>query len=351
VSAPLLAYLREHIGDVDFAEEPVPLSGGFETAIYGFRLRGATGTYAGPLVLRLHPPFVDPARALYEKAVHDTLAAAAYPAPRVLLASAQTTALGGGFMVMERLPGRPLPADFFNLSTVLRLNVRAFGFVGRSMAQLHLRLHDVDGSHLLHALKGAGLPDTAPPFRVSMRLATFKGRLESLADRIRAADLAGLAAGVEWAIKNRPVEREQVLCHGDFHPLNILSERGELKGVIDWSLATIASPEFDVGNTRMLMTEASAASRGSVAAALARSTAKRYLSHYMKQRPLDMDTVRYYEAYRCLQSLLFAAENRIVRRTRPEVRPSPWDPPAVAGALAARFRETSGVTVSLPSSS
>ena len=78
-----------------------------------------------------------------------------------------------------------------------------------------------------------------------------------------------------------------------------------------------------------------------------RSTAKRYLSHYQKVRPLDMDAVRYYEAYRCLQSLVWAAENRIVRTTQPGVRPVPWDAPKVSGGLVARFQEISGVSVSL----
>ncbi len=248
---------------------------------------------------------------------------------------------------MERLPGKTLAEDFFQLSTIFHLKTQAFGFVSRSMAELHLRLHALDGRQLLQALRTEGLPDSAPPYRVSTRLASFDGRLEQLTARVQAANLDGLAAGMEWALKHRPNENDEVLCHGDFHPLNIISERGELKGVIDWSLATVASPAFDVGNTLMILAQASAAGGGGLASALRRSTAKRYLSHYQKVRPLDMDAVRYYEAYRCLQSLLWTAENRIARAKQPGVRPSPWDAPEVSGALEARFRELSGVSVSL----
>ena len=345
-AASLLAYLRSRLGEaVEFTEQPSALSGGYETAIYAFRLKGAPPEFAGPLILRVYPTYVDPARAVYEKVVHEMLVGGGYPAPRVLLASADAAPLGGGFLVMERLPGKPLAEDFFQLSTILHLKTRAFGFVARSMAQLHLRLHALDGRQLLQALRAEGLPDSAPPYRVSTRLASFDGRLEWLAGRIQAASLDGLAAGIEWALAHRPNEHEEVLCHGDFHPLNILSERGEIKGVIDWSLATVASPAFDVGNTLMILGLAAGTGGGGLASALRRSTAKRYLGHYQKARPLDMDAVRYYEAYRCLQSLVWAAENRIVRTKQPGVRPSPWDAPEVAAALGARFREISGVSV------
>ena len=283
--ASLLAYLRNQLCEaVEFSEEPQASAGGYETAIYAFRLTGVPPEFAGPLILRVYPGFVDPARVTYEKTVHDTLVAGAYPAPRVVLASTDVETLGGGFLVMERLPGKTLTEDFFQLSTILRLKTRAFGFVARSMAQLHLRLHAVDGSRLLQALTAEGLPDSAPPYRVSTRLATFDGRLDQLAARAQAANLDGLAAGIGWALKHRPNEHDEVLCHGDFHPFNVMSERGEISGVIDWSLATMASPAFDVGNTLMILGLASGAGRGGLASALRRSTAKRYLSHYQKER-------------------------------------------------------------------
>ena len=348
IAPKFLAYLRDQLGGaVEFAEEPAALSGGYETAIYAVQLNGAPPEFAGPLVLRLYPAFVDPARAIYEKVVHETLVAGGFPAPRVLLARADTETLGGGFLVMERLRGTPLLEDFFQFSTFLQLKTRAFGFVARSMAQLQLRLHAVDGSQLFQALRAAGLPDSAPPYRVATRLASFEGRLEQLAARAQGANLAGLAAGIDWALTSRPDDREEVLCHGDFHPLNIMSERGQISGVIDWSLATLASPAFDVGNTLMILGLASGTGGGGLASALRRSTAKRYLGHYQKVRSLDMDAVRYYEAYRCLQSLVWAGENRIVRTKQPEVRPVPWDSPEVSGGLTARFAEISGAEVSL----
>jgi len=42
--------------------------------------------------------------------------------------------------------------------------------------------------------------------------------------------------------------REATICHGDFHPLNILADKNQTTGVIDWSNAVIAEPAMDVGS-------------------------------------------------------------------------------------------------------
>lgn len=42
------------------------------------------------------------------------------------------------------------------------------------------------------------------------------------------------------------------LCHGDFHPGNII-ECGQRRYVIDWSSATIGSPLFDIAHTYLLL--------------------------------------------------------------------------------------------------
>jgi hypothetical protein len=54
-------YLRaalEYPG-LDYAEAPAPLSGGFDTEIFTFRLNGAPATLSGPLVLRVTDPACD----------------------------------------------------------------------------------------------------------------------------------------------------------------------------------------------------------------------------------------------------------------------------------------------------
>ncbi|MGH7335195.1 MAG: phosphotransferase [Candidatus Rokuibacteriota bacterium] len=45
-----------------------------------------------------------------ERAIQNTLADLGFPAPRVFLTNADPEILGGAFLVIERMPGRPLLA-------------------------------------------------------------------------------------------------------------------------------------------------------------------------------------------------------------------------------------------------
>src|SRR5262245_17472486 len=90
LSSRLLRYLRAELRlpDVGLAEPLAPLAGGFDTEIFRFRLSGAAYALAGPLVLRVLSRRHDPFRALRERATQNAVADMGFPAPRVLLASA-----------------------------------------------------------------------------------------------------------------------------------------------------------------------------------------------------------------------------------------------------------------------
>jgi aminoglycoside phosphotransferase (APT) family kinase protein len=349
----LLAYLRDSLNlpSLDYAEAPVALVGGYETSIFAFRLADGPWQPTG-LILRIFRSHEDPRRALYEAAIHNVVGDLGYPAPRVHLSCTDGDILGGGFLVMQRMPGRPLLQDLFRLSTVLGLRTRMFGFVSRLLAELQLRLHALPPTAILDALKAAGVPEKADAGRISLRSATEEGQFQNLAWRIDHAELDGLRPGLEWLLTNRPMGGERVICHGDFHPLNLLVNRGQVTGVIDWQLAAVAHPEFDVGTTRMLMTLAPANATGSIASvvsALRKSTARRYIEAYRKERSLDPRSVEYYEAYRCLRSLTWAGETRQAALGVIEDRgPNPWHPVHVVKALTARFAEITGATLRLP---
>ena len=144
------ARLREHLQTtlgaprLEFAERPTRLTGGFDTRIFAFRLAGAPAAFAGPLILRLLDAHHDPARALHERATQNALVELGYPAPRVLLASADTTLLGGAFLIMERLAGQPLPKV-------------SLGAMARVVADFQARLHDLDPVAFLRAVTREGL--------------------------------------------------------------------------------------------------------------------------------------------------------------------------------------------------
>jgi len=64
LASALLDYLRARLDErgLELPEPLTPISGGFDTRIFAFRLRGAAPAFAGPLILRLLAPQHDPAR-------------------------------------------------------------------------------------------------------------------------------------------------------------------------------------------------------------------------------------------------------------------------------------------------
>jgi aminoglycoside phosphotransferase (APT) family kinase protein len=322
----LLGHLRRQLGcpRADFAEPLAPLAGGFDTAIYAFRLDGAPPALAGPLVLRVLARHRDPLRALRERATQNAVADMGFPAPRAPLASADPEILGGAFLVMERCPGRPL------------LSARRAGIADR-LAETHLRLHALEPHAFLAALDRE-VPGSAP-------LVTLDGHLGHLAARIRRG-LDGLAPAMRWLRDHRPPPGGPLaICHGDFHPQNLLSDGRAITAVLDWPNVLVADPVYDVAATRVILgltpLEVLPMSRLSrlVLAAARRVLLARYLRGYRRRRPLDASRFAYGEALACMRGLVRTAESRAARRTPSNA----LDASRFGERLAARFAELTGI--------
>ena len=219
LSRGLVPYLRHVLGapalDLDGALEP--LGGGFDTEIHAFRLQVAPPGFAGPLVLRLLRPHHDPARVTREQATQNALAAQGYPAPCVVLASLDPAPLGAAFLIMERAPGVPLLSRVVGMAGVL-----------------------VDTQARLHALDPGPLRGTLPD---------LDDYLDALGRRVEAASLGGVAPLLAWLRARRPPPGDVVVCHGDFHPQNVMVDGAAVSGVLDWANAVLAEPAFDVAAT------------------------------------------------------------------------------------------------------
>jgi aminoglycoside phosphotransferase (APT) family kinase protein len=340
LGSALIAYLQEHLDEprLGFAEPPVGLSGGFDSRIVAFRLRGAPPAYAGPLILRLLGRHHDRSRVLREAVIQNTLAGMGYPAPRSLLATVDPTPLGGPFMIMERLPGKPLTeAGLFRIGPVL--------------LEVQLRLHALDADVLLQELTREERASTAaggPP--LNRDAMTVGGHLAQLEQRVAGGPLDGLVAGVRWLREHRPPEpRRRVICHGDFHPFNILVSGTTVTAVLDWPNALVADAAFDVAATRTILglTPVELLRLPAPVRWLARAwrprMAERYVRGYRRQRDLDPAALAYYESLSCMRHLVRVVENR--RRGGPL---NPLDASSFGGALAARFARLTGIRPSLP---
>ena len=323
VARALVAHLRSTLAApaLELGEPPDVLRGGFDTEIFALRLRGAPPALSGPLVLRLSRPHHDPARVLREAATQNAVADVGYPAPRVLLSSAESHPLGAPFMLMERLPGRPL------------LQARVIG-MGAVLAGAQARLHGLDAAPLARALGPAG---------------TLDGYLETEAGRIARAKLDGLRPLLDWLRARQPRQSATAICHGDFHPQNILVDGGRVTGVLDWPNAIVADPMFDVASTLNILSFVSAGITSLPAPVrwLLRAAqpllARRYLASYRCLRPIDAARLGYYQVAAGLRALVRAGESRR-RGVLTGLDASPY-----AARLLAHARRVTGVEATLPS--
>jgi hypothetical protein len=103
------------------------------------------------------------------------------------------------------------------------------------LAETHLAIHSVD----VNALHGnTALPDQFLVMRDAIAKVTAS-----------VAPLASAAGRVLDALALDPC----VLCHGDFHPLNLLVGSDDVPAVIDWASSDVGSALCDVARTCLLI--------------------------------------------------------------------------------------------------
>ncbi len=342
--------MRESWGDtgLEYASPPQRVVGGFDTRIFGFRLAGAAGVLARPLILRLFAEDDEPIRARWEAAVQTAVVAAGYPAPAVVTAHHDREPLGAPFIIMERIPGRPM-LQAATLAAVLPEAYRLLMTYPSVLADYQARLHALDAEQFLDAVTKTGGSGANPgEAGISRRSATLDGQLDQLAERVDHLSGEGLRAALRWLLENRPSDPARpVICHGDYHPINIMVEDGVVTGVIDWAMTTVADAAFDVGNTRVLLGLAPLDLPGSVDAVVAQLRklfVRRYTDAYLKLRPVELETVRYFEALRCLIELSWVGERRLAGAGTYR---NPWGTPRSINKLSSHFREITGVEPTL----
>jgi aminoglycoside phosphotransferase (APT) family kinase protein len=327
VAVRLLAYLQREIGpNVAFAEAPVPLSGGYNNTILAFRLRAAPEPYSGPLVLRLMRP-ADGALLERELITHEAMVDGGFPAPRVLMSSGGSEhALGAPFMIMERLKGVNMVESIIGKGGRL---TRFFAMTP-TLAAVHRQIHAVDPQPFLEAYEASklDLEEVTAPYVV-----------RAIAERVVRDNAVGLMPAAKWLVANLPQpETPPVICHGDFHPLNVIVDGDDVTGVVDWTLARLGDPAYDVGATVVLLlfgpVDVPGPLRGLVQR-LRTFPARRYIRAYRSGNETNLRNLHYYECVRMLSIIAHASDM------------DQWNDSRTLSALARRFKKHSGVEVRL----
>jgi len=316
----LLAYLRQQLNDdqITYQSKPAQVHGGFETLIYRFQLKGAPDELSQPLVLRLYPEWYGSSNAIWESTIQNVLKDAAFPVAKAYFLCTDQTVLGGAFFIMDYLPGKPMVMAPIESVPVL-------------LGKNHALLHQINPDPLASAIHDAGI-DRSELF-ARQRFENFKKR---------ASEFPWLQQAVEWLADNRPEEPNQLsICHGDYHPLNILVENGEVTGVLDWSGFLIGDPAFDIGNTLVLIT----IPYKYVAPTLGfdfsnvdfHKVAEIYLQAYQSEKSLDRAHLDYYRVNRCTNALMEGAQGQPV-----------WQHPLIVRELRQYIHSITGLSITLP---
>ena len=319
IAHKLLAFLRVQRQDpaLAYAVYPTPIQGGYETQVYRFQLSdtgyGDGRRLAHPLLLRLYPARFGAGNAVRESIVQTVLAAHGYLVPRVHSLCTDLSILGGAFFIMDFLPGAPL---------ALAPPATVPALLGATQATLHR----IDPAPLAAALTTHGQ---------DIRHFQFDSRLADL--QHRSAALPWLHGAVAWLIEQRPPAPPQLaVCHGDFHPFNVLAQDGVVTAVLDWPGFLIADPVQDLAATMVLMTIPVKQIGPTVGLDLSATGLAAFVQHYLAAyqaaQPLDLTHLDYYQVVRCVSALVEGVEGHTL-----------WQPPTVVVDLIDRIQTLTGI--------
>ena len=211
------------------------LSGGASRVTSSFDLETAAGQ-TRPLILQRDRSGGAPGRAKVrlEHALLHAAGDAGVLVPAVIAApdfddddgaADRDDALGGAWLVVERLVGETIPRKILRDPEYDTARPALTAQCGRALAAVHT----IDPGTI------AGLPP-ADPLRDPLPL------LDALGE-VRPA----LELGVRWLAAHRPDPGPTVTVHGDFRMGNLLVGPDGLRGVLDWELAHAGDPAEDIG--------------------------------------------------------------------------------------------------------
>ena len=314
IAEELLRYLRTELNNpkCGYDTSLTRLEGGFETFIFKFRLSGVQEELARPLILRLFPEYRGPVDAVWESVVQNTLAARGFPVPRVHFTCTDKSKLGGAFFIMDFIEGENMLAAIFET------------FPER-LGELQATLHHIDAGPVIKALGEKGISEQQ--FRLDRRYDWLKQAVQN--------DCAWLGEGVEWLLENRPLEPKPLsICHGDFHPMNILVKDGEVTGVLDWPGFKIADPISDLAFTITI----TAIQGGQILPqSEIENIIERFVGSYLKQRPVSIEHLPYYRVLRCVLALREGAAGQDV-----------WRLPHAVKGTTGYIQKTTGIQITPP---
>lgn len=210
-----------------------PIGGGYEADIYATSalFSGARAQFAVRLCRNASPD-----RVRQEAEAMRSLHSNEFPVPRIVCFSAPDNSTARPFVVMERVRGRSLGADYWSGDPTRRAEARTL------LLGLHYRLHCINPDRVL--------PPQARKRTLADDHAWFETELahhDNLTRQAFAPVLDRLGSSVP-----RVQHEQTVVVHGDFHYNNVLIGDDGAAAVIDWSNVCAADPRTDLAWLRVV---------------------------------------------------------------------------------------------------
>ncbi|MEO6758218.1 MAG: phosphotransferase family protein [Saprospiraceae bacterium] len=158
-------------------------------------------------------------------------------APKPVLYCADASVLGSPFYLMEHVPGLILrPSNILSLNFApAQLRIISTSLVD-NLVELHAL--DIESTGLIQL----GRPDGYVERQIEGWIARY-GQAET--DKIGAMN-----ALANWIVAHPPVSQEPTLLHNDYKFDNVVldsEDPAQVRGILDWEMATVGDPLMDVG--------------------------------------------------------------------------------------------------------
>jgi aminoglycoside phosphotransferase (APT) family kinase protein len=308
-----------------------PLHGGQWASMAHVRLAHVPPHVPEEVVVRVVPDALMGAK---ELAVQSAVADAGVATPHIHLTGQSGGSLGGAWAVMDYVDGRQLLAGFDGVAAIRQLPL-LLRRLPRQLAATMTAIHGIDPEPIVERVRAAAPRAALSIDEIWHHLHAASGPFDSL------------RSALEHLRETMPSQGRAVVCHGDFHPFNLLIDDAGKVTVLDWTGAAIAPAAFDVAFTGLLLRnpplDAPSFLRPAISAG-ARVLAGRFLRTYHSlNRQADLDDLGWYVALHASRVLLDLGTWRAEDDERAESHP--WR--LVAPGAARTLHRVTGVNVAV----
>ena len=212
------------LGDAVQVIEVRRLSAGASRLTWSVDVRSG-GVLRGLVLQRERGKGLGRSEMLTEAALLRAAGAAGVPVPAVVVADADPAALGGAYLVTERVDGETIPRRILRDPALARARAGFAAQCGEILTRIH-------------AVPLGSLPDLPRPDPVDAIVEMLDNTGQSR---------PSFELGLLWLREHPPRQRPATLVHGDFRNGNLVVGPDGIRAVLDWELAHAGNPMQDLG--------------------------------------------------------------------------------------------------------